>query len=146
MGKDESYANFDSAKIAHLNMVQSIVNRLEGNAFTIKAIAMTLAAAVLALIGSLEAPNGIYPLAGILPVAVLWFIDAQYLRLGRLFRHLYGAIRRGEMKEPFSMDVRAYAKDEQSIIRIAFSWSVLWFYATILIVLAIVSVVVGAWR
>ena len=85
MGNEESYANFDSAKIAHLNMVQGIVNRLEGNAFTIKAIAMTLAAAVLALIGSLEKPNVIYPLAGLLPVAVLWFIDAQYLRLGRLF-------------------------------------------------------------
>lgn len=146
MGNDEGYANFDSARIAHLNMVQGVVNRLEGNAFTVKAIAMTLAAAVLALIGSVEEPNIIYPLAGLLPVAVLWFMDAQYLRLGRLFRHLYGAIRRGEMTEPFSMDFQAYAKDEQSTIRIAFSWSVLWFYATILIVLTIVTAVIGFWR
>ena len=142
----DSYADFDSARVAHLDMVQGVVNRLEGSAFTVKAIAMTLAAAVLAFIGSVDEPNVIYPLAGLLPVAVLWFMDAQYLRLGRLFRHLYNAIRRGELVAPFSMDFTVYAKDEQSTIRIAFSWSVMWFYATILIVLTIVSVVIGCYR
>ena len=132
---------FDEAAIAHMSMIQGIVTRLETNSFTLKALAMTLAAAVLAFFGSIEKPNWIYPLAGCLPVIVFWLMDAQYLRLGRLFRRLYNAVRTGNIEDSFSMDYRPFIKDEQSTLRIAFSWSVIWFYLFILIVLATVSLI-----
>jgi len=93
---------------------------------------MTLATAVLALMGSIQNPNCIYPLAGCFPVIVFWIMDAQYLRLGRLFRHLYDAARQDKIEEPFSMDIEPFKKIEKHTLRIAFSWSVCWFYSSIL--------------
>ena len=125
--------------IAHLSMIQGVITRLETNSFTLKALAMTLAAAVLAFMGSLKNPNWIYPLAGCLPVIVFWFMDAKYLRLGRLFRKLFDAVRNHEVKEPFTMNYSLFEKDVQHTLRIAFSWSILWFYLSIFIILLLVS-------
>lgn len=125
--------NSNEGMIAHLSMIQGVVNRLETNSFTLKALAMTLASAVLAFLGAVKNPNAIITAAGSLPIIIFWLMDAQYLRLGRIFRRLYDAVRQGDVSEPFSMDFRKYAPDEQSILRIAFSWSVCWFYGAILV-------------
>ena len=131
--------NHSEATIAHMTMIQGVVTRLETNCFTLKALAMTLAVAVLAFLGSVQKPNWVYPLAGCFPVIVFWIMDAQYLRLGRLFRRLYNAVRSDELVEPFSMNFKEYEKDEQNTLRIAFSWSILWFYLSILAAFAVVS-------
>lgn len=129
----------DDAAIAHMSMIQGVVTRLETNSFTLKALAMTLATAVLAFSGSVKHPNWIYPVAGCLPVVVFWIMDATYLRLGRLFRRLYDAARHGKIEEPFSMNIEGYISDEQSALRIAFSWSICWFYLSILLAFGIAS-------
>lgn len=129
----------NDVSIAHMSMIQGIVTRLETNSFTLKTLGMTLAVAVLAFTGSVEEPCWIFPLAGSLPIVVFWVMDAKYLHLGRLFRRLYNAVRLGETNEPFSMNIAPYIKEEQSTLRIAFSWSVSWFYLSILIAFIIVS-------
>ena len=126
-------SEFDDKRIAHLGMIQGVVSRLETNCFTLKALAMTLTAAVLAFLGTIEHPSCIYPLAAIIPLIIFWLMDAQYLRLGRLFRRLFDGVRKGEIQEPFTMCVEPYVKDEQSVLRIAFSWSIFWFYGTLLV-------------
>lgn len=130
----------DEISIAHMSMIQGVVTRLETNSFTLKALAMTLAAAVLAFTGSVKDPNWIYPLAGVFPIVVFWIMDARYLRLGRLFRRLFDAVRLGEVSEPFSMDIKPFKAIEQSVLRIAFSWSVCWFYISIIVAFTFVSV------
>lgn len=136
---NEQKWNFSETTIAHMSMIQGVITRLESNCFTLKALAMTLAVAILAFLGSVQKPNWVYPVAGCFPVVVFWIMDAQYLRLGRLFRRLFNAVRKGEVDEPFSMNFKAYEKDEQSALRIAFSWSILWFYFSILGTFAVVS-------
>lgn len=126
-------SEFDDKRIAHLGMIQDVVSRLETNCFTLKALAMTLTAAVLAFLGTIEYPSCIYPLAAIIPLIIFWLMDAQYLRLGRLFRRLFDGVRKGEIQEPFTMCIEPYVKDEQSVLRIAFSWSIFWFYGTLLV-------------
>lgn len=133
--------DYNETTIAHMAMIQGVVTRLETNCFTLKALAMTLAVAVLAFLGSVQSPNWVYPLAGCFPVIVFWIMDAQYLRLGRLFRHLYNGVRLGEVDDPFSMNFKVYEKREQNTLRIAFSWSILWFYFSILATFAVVSLV-----
>ena len=133
-------SDIDDGVVAHLSMIQGIVNRLETNSFTLKALAMTLAAAVLAFLGTVKSPNTVFPAAGALPVIVFWLMDAQYLRLGRIFRRLYDAVRQGQVSEQFSMDYKRFAKDEDSVLRIAFSWSVIWFYASILAAFVTISI------
>ena len=126
-------SEFDDKKIAHLGMIQGVVSRLETNCFTLKALAMTITAAVLAFLGTIEHPSCIYPLAAIIPLVIFWLMDAQYLRLGRLFRRLFDGVRKGEIQEPFTMCIEQYIKEEQSVLRIAFSWSIFWFYGTLLV-------------
>lgn len=129
----------DELSIGHMSMIQGIITRLETNSFTLKALAMTLATAVLAFSGSVKNPNWVYPLAGCFPVLVFWIMDAKYLRLGRLFRHLFDAVRLGNVDEPFEMNIKPYLNKEQSVLRIAFSWSIFWFYCSIIIAFATVS-------
>ena len=118
--------------IAHMNMIQGVIARLETNCFTLKAMAMTMAAALLAFLGSIENPNWVYPAAVCLPVVVFWAMDAQYLRLGRCFRHLFNSVRKHKCGDSFSMDISDFKKKEQSVVRIMFSWSVSLFYLSIL--------------
>jgi len=130
----------DDVSIAHMTIIQGVVTRLETNSFTLKALAMTIAASVLAFTSSVDDPNWVYPLAGCFPVFVFWLMDAKYLRLGRLFRRLFDSVRLGKVETPFSMNISPYQIDEQTVIRVAFSWSVCWFYLSILITFTIVSI------
>ena len=130
-------AEFDQAKIAHLQIVQNVITRMASNSFALRAVTVTLTAGVLAFTGAVTDPSPQILLAALVPLVMLWGLDAQYLRLERLFRRLYDAIRRGEVDEPFSMNIGPYSKDEQHVVRIALSWSVVVFYAPIAIVLLV---------
>ena len=68
-------------------------------------------------------------------------MDAQYLRLERLFRKLYDGVRQGEVDEPFDMNFTRYNSQVEPVWRIAKSWSVVWFYLTLVVVLIVFSVV-----
>lgn len=125
----------DQAKIAHLEMVQNVISRMASNSFALKALAVALTAGVLAFAGAARDPSPILALAALIPVVIFWLLDAHYLRLERLFRRLFDAVRRGELEEPFTMDFRQYEAGEQHTLRIAASWSVGWFYGPIVIVL-----------
>lgn len=70
---------------------------------------MTLATAVLAFSGAVKNPSWVYPLAGCFPVIIFWIMDAKYLRLGRLFRHLFDAVRLGEYDPPRSTSKGVYS-------------------------------------
>lgn len=126
-------------RIRHLEAIQAVVNRMNSNAFALKALAGTITAAVIAYAGA--APDAAPRLAwaGIVPAVVFWLMDAQYLRQERLFRKLYDGVRGGEVEEPFSMDFRRYSKEVAHVIRIAISWSVIWFYLTLVAVLGVLA-------
>ncbi len=130
-------AQLDQARIAHLGMVQNVITRMASNSFAIKAVTVTITAGVLAFTGAVKDPHPSILLAALVPVVMLWGLDAQYLRLERLFRRLYDAVRRDEVDEPFSMNIAPYASAEQHVARIAFSWSVFPFYAPIALVLLV---------
>ena len=127
--------------VRHLEVIQRVITRMAGNSFALKALAGTIAAAVIAYAGATYDPSPWVTGAGILPSIVFWLMDAQYLRLERLFRKLYDGVRRGEVDEPFDMDVTRYSSEVESMWSIAKSWSVLWFYLILVVVLIVVAVV-----
>ncbi len=134
----------NQAKIAHLEMVQNVITRMASNSFALKVLTGTLTAGVLAFTGAVTDPSPKILLAALVPIVTLWGLDAQYLRLERLFRRLYDAIRRSEVEEPFSMNIAPYTPAEQHVIRIAFSWSVVAFYPPIVFVLLVLWVLLSA--
>jgi len=129
------------AVIRHLEVIQGVINRMSSNAFALKALAGTITAAVVAYTGAVEAPTYKILLAGIVPVAVFWFMDAQYLRQEKLFRELYNGVRKGEIVEAFDMDYTRYSEKVSGVVCIAFSRAVVWFYVSLIALLAVLAIV-----
>ncbi len=63
------------------------------------------------------------------------------MRLERLFLKLYDGVRQGDVDEPFDMNFIRYNSEVESVWRIAKSWSVLWFYLILVVVLIVIAVV-----
>jgi len=117
--------------VAHLGMIQGVINRMASNSFALKALAVTISAAIIAITGTQQNSPTSISYAGLLPVVVFWLMDAKYLRLERLYRKLYDHIRKGEDFEAFSMNTTSFEDDVESTLRIAISWSVVWFYLAV---------------
>ena len=128
-------------QVAHLGMIQSVISRMATNSFALKAVTATIVAATLAISTSSTVASGTIVFLGLLPVIFFWVMDAKYLRLERLYRKLYDHVRLGAGFEQFSMDTSSFDGKVSSTIRIAFSWSVIWFYLTIAIILFLVGLI-----
>lgn len=90
-------------KMKHLDMIQGIINRMASNSFALKGWAVTLVAGIFAL-ASKDADK-MYFLVAYVPIVVFWFLDSYYLLQERLFRSLYGKVRKlPENKIDFNMD------------------------------------------
>ena len=133
----------DEVTIAHLSMIQGVINRMASNSFALKALTVTIAAAVIALAGTQQSAPLILPIAGLLPVVLFWLADSQYLQLERLYRALYDDVRKDGQVEAFSMDCGPYKAEVASVLRLAVSWSLVWFYTAIVLVLVVVALLLG---
>ena len=127
--------HLDQAKIAHLVMVQNVITRMASNSFILKVLTVMLTVGVLVYNGTVTYFSPKILLAALVPLVMLWGLNARYLQLERLFRQLYDAIQRDEVK-PYSMDIAPYAVTEQHLIRIALSrWVVAFYVPIVLLVL-----------
>jgi len=130
-------------KAAHLSMVQGVINRMGGHSGIMKASAVGLVAGLAALASAV----GPWPLfVAFIPVAVTCWMDAFYLRLDRLFRHLYDGVRKDDPRVaedgPYSMSVQPWMTEANVRWRSVFgSWSV-WPFYTVLAALAVGGAIV----
>jgi uncharacterized membrane protein len=125
-------------KIAHLSMIQGVINRLASNASSMKSLAGTIAAAAIALYGTISHFQWVYLAAASLPVMTFWFLDVRYLSLEKAYRGLYDAVRTDQKMDAFSMDYRPFIKSVPSTAMLLFTWSVIWFYGAILIAFVLI--------
>jgi hypothetical protein len=77
-------------KVKHLELIQSVVNRL-GNSFLIKGWSVTLTSALFALAAARSDRR--FVLLSYFPVIMFWVLDSYFLYQERLFRKLYDEIR-----------------------------------------------------
>lgn len=84
------YGDFGPERVKHLEMLQVVIARLNGNSFLVKGSAGTLVTALCGFAVSSESA----PLAALalLPALGLWLLDSYFLRAERLFRCLYDAV------------------------------------------------------
>ena len=120
----------DTNQIKHLEMIQSVIERMARNSFFYKGWALTVFAALLIL-----STNNcrLVELLGITPLLGFWGLDAYYLKQERLFRKLYDSIR-VKSDTNFSMDTSEFSSLE-CWCKIIFSKSVLWFYLPMIIII-----------
>lgn len=104
------------AKIRHLEMIQSALNRASDNSLRIKGFAMLLLVGTLALLlrdgGSPIAIPFVFAIILILIVAFLFLLDFYFIRQSDLLTILYNRVRiQCEAKIDFSMEVDKYASE-----------------------------------
>lgn len=112
------------------------------NSFTLKALSATFGSAAVAVMSTVDEPSAYYAVAALVPMIMFWLMDAQYLRYERAYRRLYDHVRKGEDIEVYSLEAAPFMKDTASIVRVAVSWSVSWFYIAILLSFGVVAVLI----
>jgi hypothetical protein len=97
----EHYEDFDDNRVKHLEMIQGVIARLGGNSFLVKGWAVTVSGAFMGF--AITGKEWELAAAGLLPVALFWWLDGYFLRAERLFRGLHEAVRTSDEIAPFFM-------------------------------------------
>lgn len=78
-------------KISHLQMIQSIINRMGKNSFSLKGWTIGIIVAVYAFVGKDYNKAVIVTL---IPLFTFWLLDSYYLMIERKYRRLYDDVRK----------------------------------------------------
>lgn len=131
--------NHGPNKIAHLQMIQGVVDRMGGNLFYLKGWVITLLAGIFVISSSLDISVWFYGLFIILLV-LFWYFDGYFLSLERCFRDLYDKVR--EMNEEnidFSMNIGEFVKlRARSPFVTMLRPTLFWFYSVIILSMLII--------
>ena len=124
-----------SDKVAHLNMIKSVIERMANNSLQIKCWCLAIVSASIVLSRSAIIA------ACIVPVILFCYLDSNYLSLEKSYRALYDKIRReGESEINFSMEFTPVSKWKTFK-----SWSIWPFYITMIVLMMIVSIINYCW-
>ena len=114
--------------VKHLEMTQSVINRLGRNSFLLKSWSMTILVAAMVLIARENLQNQYFLLALFLPIVGFWILDGYFLWQELLFRQVYEDIRQ-QADTDFKMDLGKHRnKPKCSWISAIFSITLIIFY------------------
>jgi hypothetical protein len=122
-------------KFKHLEMIQSVINRMAGNSFMLKGWAVVLVAGIFALAD--KDTEKMYFLVAYIPVIFFWILDTYYLLQERLYRSLYEKVRKTEDEDiDFSLKatIKEFGNDKNSYCHCLLSTSEILFYLPLAIV------------
>ena len=119
----------------HLEFVQLVIARMNGNSFQLKGWAVALTAGLFALS---ERSNPWFALLAVVPICVFWGLDVFYLRTERsyreLYKHLCKAYATNDKSLLYDMDLSSYKTlGHVALSSVAFSETQLWFYLPLLL-------------
>lgn len=135
---------FIEQKLKHMDLIQDVIKRMASNSFQLKAWAVTIVSAVLAMAGN-DKQWHLIPVA-LLPIALFWGLDAYFLRMERLYRDMYKLVSvkdENRDKIDFSLNYLPFDKPKHSIFNVAVSSTLLAFYGILLLLVLALIVVVG---
>ena len=127
-------------KLKHLEMIQSVINRLANNSFSLKLKSFIFVAVVIGF----TTKDGDLHYIGLtfIPTLAFWGLDGFYLKQETLFRALYDNVRQKDDKNiDFSMGLSTVKPEGKSWISICFSWTILGFHLPILLVILLVIII-----
>lgn len=132
-------------KLAHLEMIQGVINRMASNSFSLKGWAVTLVAGIFVL--SSKDADKLYFLVAYLPVIAFWFLDSYYLMQGRRYRFLYDKVRKLS-EEDIDFDMNAQKEEfktkRNKFIPSLISGTEVGFYIPLALVISIIIIVTKA--
>lgn len=94
-------------RIKHLEFIQAVIARHAGTAFLVRGWALTIVAAIFAILATRFEPW--LAAVALVPLLAFWALDGYFLWQERLFRGLYDAVRTTPSTvESMSMDASSY--------------------------------------
>ena len=106
------------SKLKHLELIQSVINRMASNSFRLKEWSVVLVSAILFL--AARENSGEAALIGLVPALVFWGLDAYFLRQERLYRTLYDQVRdAGATRDRFLDERRHLEREEADVGQLA---------------------------
>ena len=81
-------------KLKHLELIQGVINRMAHCSFLLKGWSVILLSGLFAL--AAKETNPLFVYLAYLPVIAFWVLDGYYLYQERLYRKLYGHVRKME--------------------------------------------------
>ena len=123
--------------VKHLEMIQTVMNRMGRNSFQLKGWSMTILVAAKVLIARTDLPSPFLILALIFPIIGFWLLDGYFIRQERLFRHIYDDVRK-QSDTNFEMNVTKHKSKSNCRWRAIFSSIVLGIFYGVEIVFTIV--------
>ncbi|RKU24737.1 hypothetical protein C6503_00530 [Candidatus Poribacteria bacterium] len=128
MAQEDKSMNGTEKVVKHLEMTQTVINRLGRNSFLSKSWSMTILIAAMVLIAKENLQNQYFVLSLFLPIAGFWILDGYFLWQERLFRYVYDDIRQ-QTDTDFKMDLGNHkGKLKSSWISAIFSVTLIIFY------------------
>ena len=129
-----------SDRVAHLQIIQGVINRLSQNSFLLKGWAVVLVSGLFALAAGNSEILFVY--LAYVPAIAFWCLDAYFLRQERLYRALYDEMREVEEADvDFSMDTRPVADKVAPWYKVAVSPTIIAFHLTLIGAVALVMAI-----
>lgn len=123
--------------VKHLEMIQTVMNRMGRNSFQLKGWSMTILVAAKVLIVRTDLPSPFLVLALIFPIIGFWLLDGYFIRQERLFRHIYDDVRK-QSDTNFEMNATKHKSKSNCKWRAIFSSIVLCIFYGVEVVFTIV--------
>jgi hypothetical protein len=118
------------AVMAHIALLQGIINRLADNSASCKTWCLTLVAALISLAGATHVPAILT--GGLVPIVIFGFVDTMYVAQERAYRELYACVVDDIRKGTYALDHAFEARAPLSIrgcLKAVSSWSIFSVYA-----------------
>ncbi len=127
-------------KVAHLKMIQGVVNRLSNNSFLLKGWTVILVSAFFALATGGTQIYFVY--LAYFPAVAFWVLDGYFLHQERLFRKLYDHVRGlDENAIDFSMNTAIVKDQVDSWFKVMFRKTLLIFHWTVIGAIILVTII-----
>lgn len=128
-------------KLKHLEMIQGVINRMAHCSFLLKGWSVILLSGLFAL--AAKEANPLFVFLAYLPVIVFWVLDGYYLFQERLYRNLYGHVRKLEPGDiDFEMNATRFkGKDGASWHESIMSKTMFFFHGILVLTVIIVMLV-----
>ncbi len=101
----------EADSIKHLEFLQGVINRHNSNSFMIKGWAITLAAALYALTGTIKDPYLSFIAIG--PIVMFWVLDSIYLANERCFVSLYSCVTKNNKLIKQSKEIKKKCRNKE---------------------------------
>jgi len=100
-------------KLKHLEMIQGVIGRMAHYSFLLKGWTVILVSGLFAL--AAKETNPLFVYLAYLPAIAFWVLDGYYLFQERLYRQLYGEVRKTEPDNiDFGMNVTRFRGQDSS--------------------------------